>query len=146
MIRDADATAQLVAAKRLLGSPSSPLAERTVLRWLDSADQLRRIKPCNWPAAIPSCRRNCQGFCRARIRKFRWRLSRLCETRTGHGNDHLSEVADLLSSGHRAVSLAAARTLAALDPVQARRALTKGLTHQSSNVRLYSAAALAVLP
>jgi HEAT repeat protein len=140
MIANGDEMSQLIAAQRLLGTKLTALAEATVGRGIESGNQVVRALAVKIASGFPALRPELARHLSSPDPEVK--ISALSMIADLHEKERFSEVAPYVASEDRAVSAAAARTIAALDPDAAERVFEEGLTSKTSYVRIHSAAML----
>lgn len=140
MIDGDDEMGRLIAAQRLLTSQASDRARKVVVRALASpSEQVRELA-----IRIASGQTTLRPELAAMVASPNPDVQIAAMSAISDLNQQyrFSEVAPYLASGVRAVSAAAARTLAMLDPDAARPLFVDGMNSEISHVRIHSAAML----
>lgn len=140
MIDGDDETARLIAAQRLLTSQASDRARKAVVQALASpSEQVRKMA-----IRIASGQTTLRPELAAMVASPNPDVQIAAMSAISDLNQQyrFSEVAPYLASGVRAVSAAAARTLAMLDPDAARPLFVEGMNSEIGYVRIHSAGML----
>jgi HEAT repeat protein len=140
MITNGDEMSQLIAAQRLLGTKLTERAEAAVGRAIESGNQAVRALAVKIASGYPALRPELARHLSSPDPEVK--ISALSVIADLHEKERFGEAAPYLASVDRAVSAAAARTIAALDPNAAERVFEEGLTSKTSYVRIHSAAML----
>jgi HEAT repeat protein len=137
---DCNQAVGMIAAERLVGARLGELAENAIVCGLSSTDAQARQLAVDlalqdsrlWPALADRLEDPDPVLQLAALTAIK---------RLGAGG-RFEQVEELLTSHSRQVSLAAAKTLAALDPIKAHAVFEQALTSQLEYVRIFSAAML----